>query len=421
MPDWLKALLDLLARLFAPKPPPPGPTGPTGPTLPTGPTGPAPAPKPVTKDTDFRAIGNTTRQAFEMALGRTVGDGPNPDLSDESGRIYALLEPKGLTRLYAAQAWHERHNDTYTPDEAYYPHSWKNVLATKSGGGFMSFQSYTLGARYWSERILDRTGPYANARTLAEFIHIYAPSSDGNDEAKYVADVVKQVNSWPLVGAPPPSPTGPTGPTGPLPPGLVAHNLAGTNKPLWLPDDVAFEVKLTELDAIARPTDRRPGANRSGKPMLWAGVTQHETGNERAGTDARMHAQWQFNGTPGHTDANGNPDRVGVHLYVDDKRVVQCLPVDEKGVHSGDWKNDVHVAVELCVNADRNRARAERNAAALMAGLLDILGKTALNAMYPHRSPPGSGCPKYLGQRWPDYEREVDRRLTAMRPGPAKG
>jgi hypothetical protein len=406
--NWLKALLDLLARLFAPKPPPPGPTGPTGPTsptLPTGPTGPAPAPRPVTKDTDFRALGNTTLGAFREALWRTVGSGPNTALATEAESIYAVLELKGLTRLYAAQAWHERHNDTYKPDEAYYPHSYKNVMAMKApGGGWRQFATYADGAAYWSGRILDQRGPYAGARTLAEFIHIYAPSSDGNDEAKYVADVVKQVNSWPLVGTPAPSPTGPTGPK-PTPEGLVAWDLVGTDKPLWLPVGMGFEVSLTPK-----------GPNRSGRAMLWSGCTQHETGNERVGTDARSHARWQNSGTPGHPDG-----KVGVHLYVDDKRAVQCIPVDEQGVHSGDWRNQVHVAVELCVNSDRNKAQAERNAAALMAGLLDILGKTALNAMYPHRSPPGSGCPKYLGQRWPDYEREVDRRLTAMRPGPAKG
>lgn len=229
MPPWLKALLDLLARLFGPKPTPtptptPGPSGPTAPTgptavtgpmLPTGPTGPAPAPQPVTAQTDFRALGNTTLAAFRAALWRTVGSGPNTALATEAEALYALLERLGLTRLYLAQAWHERHNDTYQPDEAYYPHSHKNVLATKSGGAFMRFETYLDGARYWSGRILDPAGPYAKARTLAEYIHIYAPDWDGNDEAKYVADVVRQINAWPLVGGAAPGPTGPTGPTGP--------------------------------------------------------------------------------------------------------------------------------------------------------------------------------------------------------------
>jgi hypothetical protein len=337
-----------------------------------------------------------------------VGTVPNTALATEADVLYDALAPKGLTRLYAAQAWHERHNDTYKPDEAYYPHAWRNVLATKQSSGFMRFPTYLDGARYWSDRITSPTGPYAQADTLAEYIHIYAPSWDGNDEAKYVADVVKQVNSWPLAGGPAPGPTGPSGPTGttgPEPEGLVGWPLAGTSKTLWLPVGMGFEVRLTPK-----------GPNRSGRAMLWSGTTQHETGNERVGTDARSHATWQNSGTPGHPDG-----KIGVHLYVDDKRAVQCIPVDEQGVHSGDWRNQAHVAVELCVNADRNQAQAERNAAALMAGLLDILGKTAVDAMWPHQDKPGPGCPVYLGARWSQYEREVDARLTAMRPGGAKG
>jgi hypothetical protein len=204
-----------------PPKPPPGPTGPTGPTAPTAPTGPSgttgpsgPDVRPVTGQTNFRALGNTTRGAFRDALWRTVGTTPNTALATEADVLYDALAPLGLTRLYAAQAWHERHNDTYKPDEAYYPHAWRNVLATRETGGFHRFDTYLDGARYWAGRILDPAGPYAKADALAEYIHIYAPSWDGNDEAAYVADVVRQVNAWPLAGVPTPGPTGPSGPTG---------------------------------------------------------------------------------------------------------------------------------------------------------------------------------------------------------------
>lgn len=130
--------------------------------------------------------------------------------------------------------------------------------------------------------------------------------------------------------------------------------LTGSTRKVPLPTDCPFRKQLTPI-----------GPNRSQRSLNWTGVTQHETGNRGAGTGAAMHANWQQNGTPGHPD-----DKVGVHFYVDDKEIVQTIPVNEQGVHSGDWRNQQHVAIELCVNADRDAARAERNSKALCAALL---------------------------------------------------
>lgn len=153
----------------------------------------------------------------------------------------------------------------------------------------------------------------------------------------------------PFLTATPPQPTEPT-----FPWPMTWTAIAGTDRKIPLPADVPFKIQLTPR-----------GPNRIGRPLNWTGVTQHETGNRGIGTGAQMHANWQRDGTQGHPDGF-----VGVHFYVDDTQIIQCIPVNEQGVHAGDWRNQQHVAIELCVNANRNGERAERNSMALAAGLL---------------------------------------------------
>ena len=182
-------------------------------------------------------------------------------------------------------------------------------------------------------------------------------------------------------------------------------NVAGFAGPVFLQEDIAFSQNLTPLDAEVRPNDPRPGANRSGLPMTAEGTRFHETGNSGLGTDAAMHARWQHDGTFGHP--NG---RIGVHFYVDDREVVQTIPVDEQGVHSGDHGNQVHIAIEQCVNSDADLRQARRNAICLHAALLrDVLHTTALAAMWRHHA--GVGCPATINAdgSWSDVEAETDR------------
>jgi hypothetical protein len=409
MPEWLKALLDLLARLFAPKPTPPGPTGPTaptGPTLPTGPSGPAPAPQPVTKDTPFRDLPVISAERMCAILKGFPMEG-------ECRLIHAALAGRPLA---LAQSWME---SSYGKSE--------NAERTRNALGLMQsdgrtlqvFPTFAAGFGEWARRMDDpdyKGGVYQPRNmTLERMIYTYvggpgcwatrgetcANGETGASVRAYLAETVARLNRY--YGIPDAGPTGPTGPR-PMPEGLTAHALAGTDRPLWLPATMGFEVVLTPK-----------GPNRSGRAMLWSGVTAHTTNNTRPGTDALSHSRWQDSGTPGHPDG-----KVAVHFYVDDKRAIQKIPVDEQGIHSGDWRNQAHVSVELCVNSDRNPAQAERNAQALQAGLLDVLGTTAEANLYPHTNDDLGHCPR-LSIGWQSWVREVDRRLAAMRPGAAKG
>ncbi len=204
----------------------------------------------------------------------------------------------------------------------------------------------------------------------------------------------------------------------PLPPvdphdDLVAHSLVGTSRKLFLPPDIAFIQIMTPM-----------GANRQGRAMNPDGTVFHETGNARTGTGAEHHAKWQRDGTQGHPNNRPGGPNIGVHFYVDDRAVVQSFPVNEQGIHSGDERNLTKIAVELCVNGDRNPKQAERNAMFLHASLLrDIVSPatTATRSMWSHTI---SGCPAVINNsgRWKEVESETDRIIAGTSspvPGPS--
>lgn len=180
---------------------------------------------------------------------------------------------------------------------------------------------------------------------------------------------------------------------GPLPiTKYVAHDLPGSSEPLYLPEWLPFRVQLTTV---------RP--NRTHRHMTPTVTVFHTTNNPRNGENAAAHANWQAQGTPGHPDG-----AVSVHGYVDAREVVWTLPIDEEGIHSGDWRNEWGIAVERTTNADQQQWAAENNAMHVHAGLLYILDKTAPDAMYPHTN--GGHCPR-LVKPWSEIESIVDTRI----------
>ena len=212
----------------------------------------------------------------------------------------------------------------------------------------------------------------------------------GASVESYLQDTIARLDRYYGVAV---GPTAVTAPTGPVP-GWTPWSVAGSAAKLWLPSDIRFRIVLTPR-----------GPNRSGAALNWTGTTRHETGNERPGTNADMHSKWQDAGTPGHPDG-----KIGVHFYSDDHEIIQKIPVDEQGVHSGDWRNHQHTGCERCVNSDGNSNASERIASYLDAGLLRILNTTALENLYPHHNTPGS-CPVHINTHWKQYETTVDQRI----------
>lgn len=77
----------------------------------------------------------------------------------------------------------------------------KNYLNLRppDGDGYMAFQTPVQGIAAWRERITSPTyklGVYARTVTLEDLIHAYAPSSDNNNEAAYVASIEADLKRW---------------------------------------------------------------------------------------------------------------------------------------------------------------------------------------------------------------------------------
>lgn len=141
------------------------------------------------------------------------------------------------------------------------------------------------------------------------------------------------------------------------------------------------------------------------------GITVHNTGNATSTADARAHASYLRN-----VEADGSL-YVGAHLFVDETRIVQTLPLDETSWHAGDGYgqgNRATISVEICENGDI--ARAEANAMTLCAALLETYGLTDL---YTHQMWSGKYCPHLILDRkngWAEFVSgvaEVRAALTA--------
>lgn len=113
----------------------------------------------------------------------------------------------------------------------------------------------------------------------------------------------------------------------------------------------------------------RPGTLLNTNDRFWY-ITQHTTGNTNRGAGAEMHRVFTHQG--------GGSARVSFHFVVDDKEIIQLLPIHEIGWHAGDGCNDRggdigcfdSVGIELCVNSDIDWMAAKENLARLYAMLV---------------------------------------------------
>ena len=174
-----------------------------------------------------------------------------------------------------------------------------------------------------------------------------------------------------------------------------------------------IEQKLTPL--MMSGVACRPNRN-----MRPASVTIHNTGN--AAANALAHAKAQ---SAGHLAA----DTIAVHYYVDDGGTVyQCLEDTEQGWHAGDGSNSAggnatSLAVEICENKGIDFVQACKNAAWLVAGLLQKhqMGLESLRQHHDWTSvkyPTGKDCPYHLrhgtwGVTWTDFLGMVQAELRA--------
>lgn len=132
----------------------------------------------------------------------------------------------------------------------------------------------------------------------------------------------------------------------------------------------------------------RGNPNRPGLPMIPQWITIHETSNYSPGANAEMHRQFVNNG--------GGSGNVSWQYTVDDKEIVEHLPVTEVGWHAGDGYtgngNRQSIGIELCVNSDGDFNGTRKLAARLVAHLMKIRG-IPIERVVQHNHWSGKYCP----------------------------
>lgn len=196
---------------------------------PTAPVGPAT----VTGSTPWRGSGSTTVAAAQTEF-RTIAGSPLV-----SGAADLLAAAGDLGRLMLAISKHEQQHSTYASvaQSGSYANS-HNFLSLASGyanGAHTWFRYPTFAACVadWRTRLLSATGPYKNAVTISDLMHVYAPSFE-NDTQRYIDIVCQIMNRNPPAGAP----TAPAPASGlvygkvPLPP-VSVRDISGSLNTAW--------------------------------------------------------------------------------------------------------------------------------------------------------------------------------------------
>ena len=125
-------------------------------------------------------------------------------------------------------------------------------------------------------------------------------------------------------------------------------------------------------------------------------TTVHNTGNASRGAGARNHYQYL------HNVENSGERYVGYHFVVDDRNIIQCLPLDEVSYHCGAQGNYNSISIEICENVDMDYKKAEENAVALIKELLRLYNISDIKS---HRDWTGKNCPHIILPYWDDFVR----------------
>lgn len=150
-------------------------------------------------------------------------------------------------------------------------------------------------------------------------------------------------------------------------------------------------------------------SNRPGRSLSPTFITQHETGNNRAGADAEMHARYI-------KGADARSRSVSWHYTVDDKQIIQHLPTNEVAWHAGPDGNSRSIGIELCVNSDGDFQKAKENAAWLIRRLMRNLNIPLANVVT-HKHWTGKNCPARLLNEWTSFKRLI----STVSSGPQTG
>lgn len=138
------------------------------------------------------------------------------------------------------------------------------------------------------------------------------------------------------------------------------------------------------------------------------GITVHNTANSASAANEIAYMA-------------GNDKETSYHFAVDEKEIIQALPLDRNGWHAGDGAtgsgNRRTIAIEICRSTSEDLSlflEAEKNAAWLCASLCLQYGWSTKD-IYTHQHWSGKNCPhKTLELGWDRFLAMVEQNMTEM-------
>ena len=154
---------------------------------------------------------------------------------------------------------------------------------------------------------------------------------------------------------------------------------------------------------------------RPGYAMRAKYITVHTTGNKAKTAGSENHRRYLH-----RMSTDPFSPYVGYHFVVDDKEIIQLLPISidgavgESGWHAGDGSgsksgNRTSIGIEICENADGDFDKAEDNAKKLISYLMDRCEIPHKNVV-PHKHWSNKDCPKPILNRkggWESFHESI--------------
>lgn len=170
-------------------------------------------------------------------------------------------------------------------------------------------------------------------------------------------------------------------------------------------------IQLNKIDGIPFKVDLIPESNTKARPrynMIPLYKTIHNTGNSSSGANAEMHTRYVDN----------TIQYISWHFTVDDKQIIQELPINESAWHAGDGSNGTGnrktIGIEICEQKGIDWTKARENAIKLIAFLdenIDTFVKDEASTV-PHQKWSKSNfyCPHIiLDEGWDLFLNDIEK------------
>ena len=164
-----------------------------------------------------------------------------------------------------------------------------------------------------------------------------------------------------------------------------------------------MRVKITDGIVTAVLQELIPIGNENARPrikMTAEYITIHNTGNPGASAKANSNYVRNQNGYKSW------------HFTIDDKHIIQQLPIDEHGWHAGDGANGPgnrkSIGIEVC-----EVPWAEEVAVKFVAELLIAL-EMDISKVVPHKRWSGKNCPRLILPYWQKFINDIKREMEVF-------